>query len=160
MERFHAQAIPSIASVDPIRSAVPAISALSSAGASFLADAAILALAALFFRHATQWWMRITAVALGVLGIMPAEVHTLGEFALQIPLALFWMAVAAVIAWVFARRNYLAYAAILWALPLAILAATLHGTGNAALQLQGWIVVLAAIAPIAWLLVPARSLAE
>jgi hypothetical protein len=55
----------------------------------------------------------------------------------------------------FARKNYLAYALVLWAMALRPALAELFGNGNPALERQGWMVAGALAVSVIWALAPA-----
>jgi hypothetical protein len=56
---------------------------------------------------------------------------------------------------VFARKNYLAYALVFWAMALRPAMMELFGNGNPALDRQGWIVAGVFAVSVVWAVAPA-----
>src|SRR4030095_10697340 len=106
-DRFHASAIPSIGTPDLIASALPSIAALGDVLRNALIFAAVFgAIVALAARL-----RRAMLLPLGMVlacGLLPLEIRTPGEFALQFVIALVTVAAAAVVCLWLARDNYLA----------------------------------------------------
>jgi hypothetical protein len=55
----------------------------------------------------------------------------------------------------FARKNYLAYALVLWAMALRPALAELFGNANPALERQGWMVAGVLAVTVVWAVAPA-----
>ena len=55
----------------------------------------------------------------------------------------------------FARKNYLAYALVLWAMALRPAMKELFGNANPALERQGWMVAGVLALSVVWALAPA-----
>jgi hypothetical protein len=55
---------------------------------------------------------------------------------------------------IFARRNYLAWALLLWLMALRGPMLQLLGNGNGALEMQGWIVAAVMAASVVWAVLP------
>jgi hypothetical protein len=155
VDRFHAQAVLSVSSPDIIVSAAPALAALANAVRGLLTDAALLGLVVLLAWQLTKPWMRYAAVLLALCATLPSEVRTPGEFLLHYTISLAWAAAAIVFCWCFARRNYLAYALVLWLMALRTPMMQLLNTGNPALQAQGWLIAGIMAASVAWAVAPA-----
>jgi membrane protease YdiL (CAAX protease family) len=153
-DRFHAQAILSMGSPDIIASSLPAAAALAGAVRSLLTSAALLGLIVLAFQQVTKPWMRIAGVLVALCALLPGEIRTPGEFALQYAIVLAMAAAAYAFCRIFARRNYLAYALVLWLAALRGPMAQLLGNGNAGLEMQGWIVAAIMGASVLWAVAP------
>jgi hypothetical protein len=153
VDRFHAQAVLSISSPDIIASAAPAFAALANAVRGLLTDGALLGLVVLLARQLKP--MRYAAVLLALCATLPSEVRTPGEFLLHYTISLATAAAGIAFCWFFARRNYLAYALVLWLMSLRTPMMQLLDTGNGALQLQGWLIAGIMAASVAWAVAPA-----
>lgn len=153
-DRFHAQALFSFGSPDIIASSAPAIAVLAGAVRSLLTNAAILGVVALLFHEAAKPWMRIAGTLAALCAMVPGEIRTVGEFALQFAIALATVASAYAFCRYFARRNYLAYALVLWLLALRAPMMQLLGNGNGALERQGWVLAAVMAASLAWVVAP------
>ena len=153
-DRFHAQAILSMGSPDIISSSLPAAAALAGAVRSLLTNAALLGLIVLAFQQVTKTWMRIVGVAAALCALLPGEIRTPAEFALQFTIALVMAAAAYGFLRIFARRNYLAWALLLWLMALRGPMLQLLGNGNGALEMQGWIVAAVMAASVVWAVLP------
>jgi hypothetical protein len=57
----------------------------------------------------------------------------------------------------FGRRNYLAYALMIWLMALRPPMTQLFGTGNSALEMQGWLLAGVVAASVIWAVAPAIS---
>jgi membrane protein implicated in regulation of membrane protease activity len=57
--------------------------------------------------------------------------------------------------WFFARRNYLSYALVIWLVALRTPMMQLLGTGNPALQMQGYLIAAIMAATLIWAFAPA-----
>jgi hypothetical protein len=64
-------------------------------------------------------------------------------------------AAALAFCWFFARRNYLAYALVFWLIALRTPMMQLLGTGNPALQMQGYLIGAIMAATLIWAFAPA-----
>jgi hypothetical protein len=154
LDRFHAQAVLAIGSPDIIASAAPAVAALADAVRVLLIDAALLGLLALLAWQLTRPWMRYAAALLALCATVPGQVRTPGEFLLHYTLSLAAAAAGVAFCWFFARRNYLAYALAIWLVALRTPMMQLLGTGNATLQMQGWLIAGLGIATLVWAVAP------
>ena len=130
---------------------------MASAVRGLLTDAALLGLIALLAWQLTKPWMRFAAVLLALCATVPSEVRTPGEFLLQYAIALAMAAAGIAFCWFFARRNYLAYALVLWLMALRTPMLQLLGTGNAALMMQGWLIAAIMAASVIWAFAPLSS---
>ena len=110
VDRFHAQALVSVGTQSLGASAEPALAAVAESVRALFSNAAILAVIALIWRRLPRHWMRLPLVLLAVFAVLPAEIRTPGEFALQYAVALIPIGCAAWFCLRFARQNYLAYA--------------------------------------------------
>jgi membrane protease YdiL (CAAX protease family) len=155
VDRFHAQAVLSIGSPDIIVSTAPALAALSNAVRGLLSDAALLGLLALLVWQFKSPWMRYGAALLALCATLPSEVRTPGEFLLHYTISLATAAAGIAFCWLFARRNYLAYALVLWLMALRTPMLQLLDTGNGALQLQAWLIAAVMAATLVWAVAPA-----
>jgi hypothetical protein len=155
LDRFPGQAIFAFGSPDIIASSAPAIAALAAAVRSLLTNAALVGLVGLLFRQFTTTWMRIAGVLLALCALLPGEIRTPGEFAVQYAIALGMAAAAYAFCRYFGRRNYLAYALVLWLAALRGPMMQLLGNGNAGLEMQGWIVAAVMGASVLWAVAPA-----
>jgi membrane protease YdiL (CAAX protease family) len=151
----HAQALFAIGSPDLIVSRAPALAALASAVPSALMSAATLAFVAILVKKLPKWWM-LALLALAALAMNLAEdIRTPGEFALQYAMAAIWAGCAVLFCLLFARKNYLAYALVLFIMELRPAMMALFGNANPALERQGWMVVGVMGALVVWALAPA-----
>jgi hypothetical protein len=158
LDRFHAQTVLSIGSPEIIASAAPALAALAAAVRALLTDAALLGLLVLAWqltRPLKMQVMRYAAVLLALCATLPGEVRTPGEFLLHYTISLAMAAAGIVFCWFFARRNYLAYALVLWLMALRTPLMQLLGTGNGALEMQAWLIAAIMAATLVWALAPA-----
>jgi membrane protease YdiL (CAAX protease family) len=155
LSHHHAQALFAIVSPDLIVSRAPALAAVAGAARSVLMNAAILAFIAILIKRLPKWWM-LALLALAALSVnLSGDIRTLGEFALQYAMAAIWAGCAALFCLLFARKNYLAYALVLWAMGLRPAMMELFGNGNPALDRQGWIVAGVLAVSVVWALAPA-----
>lgn len=153
--RFHAQALFQIGSPDIIASASPALAALTEALRSILTRGATLGLAVLAVSQASK---RGLAAAIGLVllfAALPGDIRTPGEFLLYYAAAAISGACAVLFCWWIARRNYLAYALVFWALALRAPIAQLLNNGNRALQTQGWALAIVLTLSVVWVVAPA-----
>jgi hypothetical protein len=154
-ERFHAQAVFSIASPDIIVSAAPALAALANAVRGLLTDAALLGLLALLAWQLTRPWMRYGAGLLALCATLPGEIRTPGEFLLAYTVSLAMAGAGIAFCWFFARRNYLAYALAIWLMALRTPMMNLLDSANASLQMQAWLLAAIMAATLVWAVAPA-----
>jgi hypothetical protein len=155
LSHHHAQALFAIGSPDLIVSRAPALAAVAGAARSVLMNAAILALIAIVIKKLPQRWM-LALLALAVLTVnLSGDIRTLGEFALQFAITAIWAGGAVLFCLCFARKNYLAYALVLWAMALRPAMVELFGNGNPALERQGWMVAGVLAVSVVWALAPA-----
>jgi hypothetical protein len=155
MDHHHAQALFSIGSPDLIVSRAPALAAVAGAARSLLMNAAWLAFIAIVIKKLPKWWM-LALLALAALTVyLSGEIHTPGEFALQYAMAAIWAGCAVLFCLLFARKNYLAYALVFWAMALRPAMAELFGNGNPALERQGWMVAGVLAVTVVWAVAPA-----
>jgi membrane protease YdiL (CAAX protease family) len=155
MDHHHAQALFAIGSPNLIVSRAPALAAVAMAAMSVLMNAATLALIAIVIKKLPKWWM-LTLLAVAALSVnLSGDIRTPGEFALQYAMAAIWAGCAVLFCLCFARKNYLAYALVLWAMALRPAMMELFGNGNAALERQGWIVAGVLAVTVVWAVAPA-----
>ena len=113
-------------------------------------NAALLALIGLFVYQVKKPWMLWAAGAVALFANLPAEIRTPGEFLLQYGEALLPAVCALAFCLWFARRNYLAYALVLWIMALRGPLLLLLGSAIPALQIQGWILAAIVGATMLW----------
>ena len=155
LDRFHAQAVLSIGSPDIIASTAPALAALANAVRGLLTDAALLGLVALLAWKLKSPWMRYAAALLALCATLPSEVRTPAEFLLHYVISLATAAAGIAFCWFFARRNYLAYALVLWLMALRTPMMQLLGTGNGALEMEAGLIAAIMAATLVWAVAPA-----
>jgi hypothetical protein len=98
----------------------------------------------------------LALLALAALTVyLSGEIHTPGEFALQYAMAAIWAGCAVLFCRLFARKNYLAYALVLWAMTLRPAMMELLGSDNPALERQGWMVAGVLAVTVVWAVAPA-----
>jgi membrane protease YdiL (CAAX protease family) len=156
-ERFHGQAIIEIGSPDLIGLPLPWLAAVAGAVGTWFGGAAVLAGLALAMRMLPRQWMAAPVVLLIAAVGVPESVRTPGELALEYGAGLAAVACAWAFCKWFARENYLAYAAVLWALALHSGMLELLGSGNPALQMQGWALAAVLAIGIVWMVAPAAA---
>ena len=153
--RFHAQALFNIGSPDLIASASPAVAAVADALRSVLSRGATLGLVVLVVYQVSRRWM-LAAIALAALFIsLPGEIRTPGEFLLYYGIAAVGLGCAAAFCYWIGRRNYLAYALVIWALALRGPMTLLFSNGNPALQIQGSALAVVLVLSVVWAVAPA-----
>ena len=157
LDRFHAQALFSIGSPDLMVSAAPALAAIADAVRSTIFYAAMVGTIALIVSKLSRSWMKLLAGLLAVFNLLPLDIRTPGELALQYGIGLLTVVGALLFCQRFARSNYLAYAVVLWALALRGPLGELFGTSIPAMHLQGWILVAALVAGVVWAVLPAMT---
>ncbi|HEV2446068.1 MAG TPA: hypothetical protein VGS58_09105, partial [Candidatus Sulfopaludibacter sp.] len=153
--RFHALALPAISTPDLISSALPALSALADSVRSVIVMAAVVGVFVLIVRRLPRRGLSIPLGLLAACALLPADVHTPAEFALHYAFACLGIGCAALFCLRIARDNYLAYALVLFAMALRGPLGELFGNGNAALQVQGWIVAAVLALVALWAAAPA-----
>ena len=151
LSRFHAQAVMSASAPDLIATAAPAAGAISGAVHSTIMLAAVLVLVAALFERVRSPW-KLAAGVVAVCALVPGGVHTAGELALEYCAALAGAAALVAFCRHFGRRNYLAYALVIWLVALRAPLGELLGNGNLSLDVQGWIVAGVMAASILWVL--------
>jgi hypothetical protein len=155
MDHHHAQALFAIGSPDLIVSRAPALAAVAGAAMLVLMNAATLALIAIVIQKLPKWWM-LAPLALAALTVnLSGDIRTPGEFALEYGMAAIWAGCAVLFCWLFARKNYLAYALVLWAMALRPAMMELFGNGNPALDRQAWMVAGVLAVSVIWAVAPA-----
>jgi hypothetical protein len=155
MDHHHAQALFAIGSPELIVSHAPALAAVAEAARSLLINAATLALIAIIIQKLPKRWM-LVPLALAALTVrLGGDIRTPGEFALQYAMAAIWAGYAVLFCLCFARKNYLAYALVLWAMALRPALAELFGNANPALERQGWMVAGVLAVTVVWAVAPA-----
>ncbi len=155
MDRFHAQALFAITSPDLIVSRAPAVAAVAGAARSLLMNAATLALIAIVIKKLPQRWM-LAPLALAALTVnLSGDIRAPVEFALQYGVAALWAGCAVLFCLLFARKNYLAYALVLWVMALRPAMMELFGNANPALERQGWMVAGVLAVSVVWAVAPA-----
>jgi hypothetical protein len=155
MDHHHASALFAIGSPDLIVSRAPALAAVAEAARSVLMNAATLALIAIIIKKLPKRWM-LVPLALAVLTVnLAGDIRTPGEFALQYAMAAIWAGCAVLFCLLFARKNYLAYALVLWAMALRPAMTELFGNANPALERQGWMVASVLAVSVVWAVAPA-----
>jgi membrane protease YdiL (CAAX protease family) len=153
-DRFHALAIVGVDDPGLIGLPFPALAALANVVRAIFTRAGLLALIVLAVRKAPRSWMLAPLALLAVCALVSEDVRTPAEFALEYAVAFVGVACAvAFCAW-FARSNYLAYVLVLGMGAVHSAIAELSHNGNAALEMQGWIVAAVAVAALAWAVVP------
>jgi hypothetical protein len=157
IDRFHQYALFSIGSPDIIASAAPALAVLAGAVRSLLTTAALAGLIVILFQNTRKTWMRIVGTLVALCAILPGDIRTPGEFALQYAIALAIAACSFAFFHFFGRRNYLAYALVLWLLALYEPMMHLLGNGNAYHEMHGWIVAAIMAASVLWAVGPALT---
>ena len=157
LDRFHAQALFSIGSPDLIVNTAPALVAFADAVRSTIFYGAMVATIALIVGRLSRGWMKPLMGLLAVFILLPLDIRTPGELALQYGIALLTVVGALLFCKKFARNNYLAYALVLWALSFRGPLGELFGTSIPAMHLQGWIVVAVLGASVVWVLLPVMT---
>jgi hypothetical protein len=151
---FHAQALPDMSAPDLLVSSAPWLSALTSAAWSTILAGATLGVIVMMILQAHRRWYVIPCAIVAIVGLVSNQTHTVGELALEYGLALSLAAAAVAFCWFFARRNYLAYALVLWLASLAGSVADLIGTSRAA---HAWMLVLVMGVSVVWACAPAMQ---
>ena len=119
-----------------------------------LTSGALLALAALAVQRVRQRWLLAPIGLAAVAAGLPAEMRTPGEFLLQyVPAALAGGCALMFCFWI-ARRNYLAYALVLWIMVLRAPMTQLFANANPALQMQGFALAFVLAVSMLWAVWP------
>ena len=147
--RFHTQALYQIGAPDLIASTVPALSSLAELR-GIPVTAAVLALLALLLSRLQRRWMLPPLFLLSGFFMLPLEIRTGGEFALQYGIALLYVSAAAAFCYWFARGNYLAYALVLALLAQRGSLGELFGNPAPGLTVQGWFVCAVLASAVLW----------
>jgi membrane protease YdiL (CAAX protease family) len=154
-DRFHAQALYAIGSPDIIASSAPVVAAVAVALRSMLTNGALLTLIGLLVYQVQKRWL-LALIGLAALFVgLPGEVRTPGEFLLQYGEAALAGGCAVLFCLCIARRNYLAYALVLWTMALRTPMMQLFGNANPGLQMQGWALGGVLAVSILWAVAPA-----
>jgi hypothetical protein len=154
-DRFHAQALYTIGSPDIIASSAPAVAAVAGALRSMLTNGALLTLIGLLVYQVRKRWL-LALIGLAALFVgLPVEVRTPGEFLLQYGEAALAGGCAVLFCLWIARRNYLAYALVLWMMALRAPMMQLFANANPGLQMQGWALAGVLAVSILWAVAPA-----
>ncbi len=152
-DRFHAVAFVGIDESSLIGLPAPALAGLANVVQSIFTRAAILALAVLAVRTLPQRWMIAPLALLAACALVSEEVRTPNEFALEYGLALVWVACALAFCMWFARANCLAYVLVMGMGAVYPAMAELLHSGNAGLEMQGWIILAGVVVCLAWAVV-------
>jgi membrane protease YdiL (CAAX protease family) len=151
IDRFHAQAILSPSAPTLIATSAPSLGAASGALQTMIVTAGALVTIVLIVRH--RVWLACTVAVLLPLFAMPNDIRTPGEWALRYAIEALMLASAAVFCHWFGRRNYLAYAVVLWVLALSGELAEFYG--NTA-PVHFWVLVAIVLGGLDWALLPWR----
>jgi len=155
IDRFHPQALLSADARTVFATISPAASGIASACQEALFWLALLAVVAYLVRYLERWPGAAALAGLAaVAGLVPATVHTAGEFLLYYCIRLIYLAAAVLVVKYMVRRNYLAYLLIAWTLALLDKGGDLLAQPAAPLRLQGGILIALLVATLAWALAP------
>jgi hypothetical protein len=155
MDHHHASALFDIGIPDLIVSRAPALAAVAGAARSVLMNAATLAFIAIVIKKLPKRWM-LVPLALAALTVnLAGDIRTPGEFTLEYAMAAIWAGCAVLFCLLFARKNYLAYALVLWTMALRPAITELFGNANPALERQGWMVAAVLAVSVVWAVAPA-----
>jgi len=157
--RFHAYALPGVGAPWIIESLAPSVSGLANVLPGALAMAGILALVAVLAGRMRRFWFG-ALVAAASMCIIAEEARTIAEAALSYSHIVFLFGCALVLYRWFGRRNYLAYALIIWIEEFHSGISDLLGNPNSTYHLHGWIMVAAGAATIVWFVLPATKKEE
>jgi membrane protease YdiL (CAAX protease family) len=158
IDRFHTQAVLSVASHDAFGTLMPAVSAAASAFQEAMLELALLAVigyaAGFLTRH--QWLIAV-AVLVAIAVFVPSQVHTAAEFSLHYAILL----PAAGALWLFVRGfaggNALPYLLSALTLGLGRRALVLLEQPYGGLRLQGWAVMFLLALILGWAVRPLLS---
>ena len=155
IDRFHPQALLSADARTVFATISPAASGIASACQEALFWLALLAVVAYLVRYLERWPGAAALAGLAaVAGLVPATVHTGGEFLLYYAIRLIYLAAAVLVVKYMVRRNYLAYLLIAWTLALLDKGGDLLAQPAAPLRLQGGVLIALLAATLAWALAP------
>jgi hypothetical protein len=155
--RFHAWAVFPVDSPNLLVNLAPAFAAVAIAVRATLVNAAVLTAIVLVLRRLPQPWMRWAVAAAAPFVLLPIDIRTPSEFALEYVIAAATVAAGILFCVFFARGNYLAYALTFWALSLRGPIAELLSIPLAAMRIQGWILVAVLAATVFWAVLPALA---
>ena len=116
--------------------------------------AGILALVAVLAGRMRRFWFG-ALVAAASMCIIAEEARTIAEAALSYSHIVFLFGCALVLYRWFGRRNYLAYALLVWMLALRGPMMELFGNGNSALNMWGWVIAAVMALTAVWAAAPA-----
>jgi membrane protease YdiL (CAAX protease family) len=153
-DRFHALALVGVEEPSLIGLPVPALVAVANVVRSVFTRAAILALGAVAVRWLPKRWMLAPLALMLACAMVSEDVRTAGEFVVQYAPALASVVCALLFCLCFARRNYLAYLLVLSAGAFYPALAELFHSGNAGLEIEGWIVAGVAALFVGWAILP------
>jgi membrane protease YdiL (CAAX protease family) len=149
--RFHAHALMDVSARDILVSAAPAIGAVTEAVSSLLLRSAAVGLIVMMVYQARRRWMLVSGTLVLLTAMVSNDVRTAPEFALEFGEAALTAAASVAFCWFFSRRNYLAYALLLWLSGLAVPMMELIGTYR---QAQGWAIVAVMALSVVWVVWP------
>jgi MFS family permease len=152
---FHAQALLDVGAPAIIVSTAPAVAAVTDAVSEVITRGAALGLVAMMVYQTKRLWLLLLGVLIGLGALVSTDARTLSEFSLEYGMAVSVAAAVVVFCWFFGRRNYLAYALILWLAALQGPLSDLMGTGNPSLQAQAWAIVVVMVLSVLWAVGPA-----
>jgi hypothetical protein len=149
--RCHPQALLSADARTAFATISPAASGIASACQETLFCLVLLAVVAHLVRYLRRWpGAAIVAGLAAAAGLVPGTVHTAGEFLLYYAIRLIYLAAIVLFVKYMVRQNYLAYLLIAWTLALLDKGADLLSQPDAALRLQGGILMVLLAATLIW----------
>jgi membrane protease YdiL (CAAX protease family) len=154
LDRFHPLALYSIDAPNLIVSAAPALAAFAGALRTTLVYAALFAVVVLVLERLPRTWMRWPILFLAGFTSLSLDIRTPGEFALEYLVALATLGAAAAFCFRFARRNYLAYALVFWAMALRGPLNQLFLNPAPSLRVHAWILVGTLAGTVIWAVWP------
>jgi membrane protease YdiL (CAAX protease family) len=155
--QFHTHALPDVSAPEILASAAPALGALTDSVPTVILAGAALGLVTMLLFQVKRPWMLVTGILVALIGGVSYRVHTINEFALEYGIVLSIAAAVLAFCWYFGRRNYLAYALVLWLGALAGPTAELFCSGNGTMQGHGWVLVLVMAITVIWVASPVLS---
>jgi hypothetical protein len=150
--QFHSHALLDVSSPESLASAAPWVAAVTDAIPSVIQLGAAVGLIAMMIFQVRRRWMTVPAVMLALVALVSGDVHTAGEFALEYGMALSMAAAAIAFCWFFGRKNYLAYALVLWLGSLVGPLAELMGTAR---RVNAWAIIVVMAVSLIWAAAPA-----
>jgi membrane protease YdiL (CAAX protease family) len=150
--QFHAHVLFDMNSPDILASMSPVLSAVAEAVTSMLPVAAVLGLLVMLIYQTRRRWMVIAGALVAIAATVTTDVRTPGEFALEFGHGATVAAALVIFCWFFGRRNYLAYALVVWLGTLAGPAGQLMGTAR---QWHAWAIVAVMVVSVLWAVWPA-----